>query len=171
MIHQASINDAEAIAALVNSAYRGDSGKKGWTTESDLLDGTRTDKALIASLIRKEDTVVLKYVEGEKLLGCVELRHQEQDMYLGMLTVSPVAQAKGIGKQLVQAAETEARKKRCFKMVMTVISVRTELIQWYERQGYMNTGVRKPFHFDDPRFGVPKQKLEFVVLEKRLSMQ
>lgn len=169
MIHPATLEDADAIATLVNSAYRGDSGKKGWTTESDLLDGTRTDKALIESLIQQEDILVLKYVEGEKLLGCVELRRQQQEMYLGMLTVSPSAQAKGIGKWLVQAAEEEARQRNCSKMIMTVISVRTELIQWYERKGYQDTGIRKPFAFDDPRFGIPKHQLEFVVLEKRLD--
>lgn len=168
MILPATIDDAEAIAALVNSAYRGDSGKKGWTTESDLLDGTRTDAALIESLIREEDTVVLKYVEGEEILGCVELRRQGHEMYLGMLTVRPAAQAKGIGKTLLQAAEEEAGKQHCSKIVMTVISVRTELIEWYLRKGYKNTGVRKPFHFDDPRFGIPRQQLEFVVLEKAL---
>ena len=169
MILPATPDDSEEIAALVNSAYRGESGKRGWTTESDLLDGTRTDKALIASLIRQEDTLVLKYVEGEELLGCVELRAQHGEMYLGMLTVSPAAQGKGIGKLLVQAAEKEAGRKKCIKVVMTVISVREELIRWYERQGYVHTGLRKPFAFDDPRFGVPKQQLEFVVLEKRLD--
>lgn len=168
MILRATINDAETIADLVNSAYRGDGSRRGWTTEADLLDGTRTDKAIVESLMLKTDTVVLKYVEGEELLGCVELQLTGQDMYLGMLTVLPTAQGGGIGKALLNAAEEEARKQNCVKMVMTVISVRTELIQWYLRKGYINTGERKPFHFEDPRFGLPKQPLEFVVLEKSL---
>ena len=41
----ATVQDAPEIAILVNSAYRGDSSRQGWTTEADLLDGTRTDAA------------------------------------------------------------------------------------------------------------------------------
>lgn len=170
MILPATFNDAEEIAALVNSAYRGDVSRKGWTTEADLLDGTRIDKALVESLIQQAgDTIVLKYIEDTSILGCVELRRSQREMYLGMLTVLPTAQTKGIGKQLLYAAEDEARKNKCIKMVMTVISLRTELIQWYLRKGYKNTGIRKPFNFDDPRFGIPKQQLEFVILEKNLE--
>jgi hypothetical protein len=50
---------------------------------------------------------------------------------------------------------------------MTVISVRNELIQWYQRHGYEHTGETKPFP-NDPKFGIPKQSLEFVVLKKSL---
>lgn len=169
MILPATINDAEAIAALVNSAYRGDGSRVGWTTEADLLDGTRTDTTVVESLIKADDTAVLKYVAGKDIVGCVELRRLQANMYLGMLTVHPGAQAKGIGKLLLHAAEDEAKKQHCTKMIMTVISVRAELIQWYERKGYQNTGIRKPFDFNDPRFGIPKQQLEFVILEKKLE--
>jgi hypothetical protein len=51
---------------------------------------------------------------------------------------------------------------------MTVISVREELISWYLRHGYRLTGERKPFVVPDVRWGIPKQPLEFVVLEKEV---
>ena len=86
-----------------------------------------------------------------------------------MLTVSPVLQNKGIGKRMLDAAEQEAKKKQCSSIYMTVISVRNELIAWYIRHDYRDTGERKPFSFTDPRFGLPKSKLEFVVLEKKLT--
>jgi hypothetical protein len=41
-IRTATVDDAQEIAALVNSCYRGDSSRAGWTTEADLLGGTRT---------------------------------------------------------------------------------------------------------------------------------
>jgi hypothetical protein len=50
---------------------------------------------------------------------------------------------------------------------MTVISVRHELIAWYERHGYAKTDETKPFP-TDPTFGIPKQPLEFVVMKKGL---
>ena len=89
-------------------------------------------------------------------------------MYLGMLTVSPELQARGIGKELMKVAEEYAVTKGCFSMVMTVITLRNELIEWYVRRGYRDTGQRKPFP-GDLRFGIPKQPLEFLVMEKPLK--
>lgn len=168
MITKAVAEDAPELDKLVNSAYRGDTSRQGWTTEADLLDGTRTDAAAIAEIIRTPGTMILKYVDETEILGCVELQQHHDKLYLGMLTVRPHLQGKGIGKQLLKAAEEEARKQKCASLFMTVISVRKELIEWYVRHGYQLTGERKPFAFNDPRFGQPKMKLEFVVLEKKL---
>jgi len=168
MITKALVEDAPELDNLVNSAYRGDSSRQGWTTEADLLDGTRTDAAAIVELIKTPGTTLLKYVEEDKILGCVELRNQDGKLYLGMLTVRPHLQGKGIGKILLNAAEEEAVRQKCTSIFMTVISIRQELIDWYVRHDYQPTGERKPFAFNDPRFGQPKMKLEFIVLEKKL---
>lgn len=162
----ATAKDAAELNVLVNSAYRGDSSRQGWTTEADLLDGTRTDAAAIEEIINKPDYTILKYVEAGKILGCVELHNENGKLYLGMLTVRPHLQGKGIGKDLLKAAEAVAEKQKCKSIFMTVISVRKELIDWYVRHGYRDTGERKPFAFNDPRFGQPKKQLEFMVLEK-----
>lgn len=165
----ATKQDAFELNVLVNSAYRGDSSRQGWTTEADLLDGTRTDAATIEDIINNQGYTILKYVEDGKILGCVELHNEDGKLYLGMLTVRPHLQGKGIGKELLKAAETSAEKQKCKSIFMTVISVRKELIDWYVRHGYKDTGERKPFAFNDPRFGQPKRKLEFVVLEKAIE--
>lgn len=166
MITKSILEDAPALDKLVNSAYRGDTSRQGWTTEADLLDGTRTDAAAIADRIQTPNTIILKYVEENKILGCMELSLQSGKLYLGMLTVHPQLQGKGIGKKFLKAAEEEARKQTCTAILITVISVRRELIDWYMRHGYEPTGERKPFAFTDPRFGQPKMKLEFIVMEK-----
>ncbi len=168
-IEKASINDAPTLDILVNSAYRGESSKQGWTTEADLLDGTRTDVTGIQEVIETPNTTVLKYVEQNSILGCVELRKDGSKLYLGMLSVKPSIQGKGIGKELLKAAEVEAKSQNCTTIYMTVISIRKELIDWYIRHGFSLTGEKKPFSFNDPRFGRPKQKLEFVVLEKSIK--
>jgi len=169
MITPAVIADATELDKLVNSAYRGDSSRQGWTTEADILDGTRTDAAAIAELIQTPETTLLKYVEENEILACVELKKEDDKLYLGMLTVKPNLQGKGIGKLLLKEAEEEAKRQNCTSIFMTVISVRKELIDWYVRHGYQLTGERKPFAFNDPRFGQPKQPLEFIVLEKKLN--
>lgn len=168
MISKADLSDVATIANLVNSAYRGDHAKKGWTTEADLIDGTRTDAAALADIVKKPDTTILKYEDDGKIIGCVELKITGDKVYLGMLTVEPSIQGGGIGKKMLAAAEDFAKAKGCKAVYMTVITIRKELIDWYKRHGYIDTGERKPFLFNDPRFGQPRQKLEFLVLEKQL---
>ncbi|MES2005917.1 MAG: GNAT family N-acetyltransferase [Bacteroidota bacterium] len=165
----ASENDITALDILVNSAYRGEGAKKGWTTEADLLGGLRTEPDSLREMINKPGAVILKYTGEENLLqGCIYLEKKEAKLYLGMLTVSPELQAKGIGRQMLAAAEAHARTVHCNCITMTVISVRQELIAWYERNGYHPTGETAPFP-TDPKFGLPKQALFFIVMEKTLE--
>ncbi|PWK29399.1 ribosomal protein S18 acetylase RimI-like enzyme [Arcicella aurantiaca] len=166
MITKAQLEDVTALNKLVNSAYRGESSKKGWTSEADLLGGIRTNEEGINELINKPDTTILKYTENNEVLGCMMLEKQGNSLYLGMLTVSPDLQGKGIGKEFLAAAEVFATENQIEKIVMTVISIRAELIAWYERHGYVKTGETKPFPMNDPNFGIPKQPLEFIVLDK-----
>ncbi|WP_460940128.1 GNAT family N-acetyltransferase [Spirosoma humi] len=166
-ISTATEQDIPALVSLVNSAYRGDSSRKGWTTEADLLGGTRTSEESLREVFQTPNAQILKYEDMGTLLGCVYLEIKGNDLYLGMLTVSPDAQAQGIGKQLLNAAEQLAIDRKCRAVTMTVITVRHELIAWYERRGYQPTGSRQPFP-DDPKFGIKKQPLEFMVMEKIL---
>ena len=168
-IFPALTEDIPVLVALMDSAYRGEESKKGWTSEADLLLGEkRTDETIVANLMQNPGAVFLKYInDDEKIEGCVFLRKEEKKLYLGMLCVSPLAQAKGIGKQLMNQAEEYARQIDCTSVYMSVISIRQELIAWYERKGYMKTGETKPFPVDE-RFGIPVQPLEFFILEKIL---
>ncbi|MBS1508855.1 MAG: GNAT family N-acetyltransferase [Bacteroidetes bacterium] len=166
MISEATLADVPALNKLVNSAYRGESSRKGWTTEADLLDGTRIDEDSIRLLIETPQSQVLKYTEEGKIIGCVRLDNRGKKMYLGMFAVDPEIQGKGIGKKLLQAADEEAKKQNCQCIEMTVISVRSELIAWYQRHGYKLTGEEKPMVLEGASAGIPKMNLRFVVLEK-----
>jgi ribosomal protein S18 acetylase RimI-like enzyme len=167
-ISAASSTDVPALNKLINSAYRGEESKKGWSTEADLLDGTRIDEAALRDIMQKPGTTFLKYEEGGSIFGCVELRAEGKKLYLGTLSVNPNIQNTGIGKKLLYAGEDHARHIGCTTMTMTVIDGRQSLIDWYVRHGYQLTGERKPFIVPDERWGIPKQKLEFLVLEKVL---
>ena len=166
VITTADKHDVPELNALVNAAYRGESSKKGWTTEADLLDGIRTDEKALSEVFSDPMSLILKCTLGQKIVGCVHLKKEGKRLYLGMLTVDPEMQGKGVGKILLNATEDEARKRDCSSIFMTVISVRKELIAWYLRHGYVDSGITKPFPYGDPRFGIPKMPLEFVVLEK-----
>ena len=167
----ATPTDLPELTTLVNRAYRGDSSRRGWTTEADLLGGIRTSEESLAETIARPDTSILLHRDEttHALIGCVYLKKKADLMYLGMLTVSPEIQARGIGKKLLQEAENHARDLGCRAVEMTVISQRAELIAWYERRGYALTGETRPFPMNDPRFGLPKTDLEFVVMRKELG--
>ncbi len=178
--------EAAALSALVNSAYRGESSKAGWTTEADLLGGQRTDPEGLAAILRlrtdangaagqtnatADDQVILVHTDAAGLACCVHLqRLSDHRAYLGMLTVRPVGQAQGLGRALLAAAEQWASREWGTRdMQMTVIAQRAELIAWYERRGYARTGEIRPFPYDDARFGLPKRAdLYFEVLAKAL---
>ena len=168
MIAKAVAEDISALNTLINSAYRGEFSKKGWTTEAHLLEGVRTTEAELVEIMQDTTNTILKYSENNEIIGCVLLVEKEDELYLGMLTVSPVLQNSGIGKKLMQQAEIYASTLGLSKIVMTVISVREELISWYKRKGFVDTGAREPFPASDVFSQTANEPLEFMVLKKSI---
>ena len=166
----ASAADIDAIVALVESAYRGDVSRQGWTTEADFLDGRRTGADdVIACLERDRSRIVLAERDGQ-LLACAHVAEEHGAGYFGMFSVRPDLQGGGIGKHVLAECERIARDEwRLPAMRMTVIDIRDELIAFYERRGYRRTGIKKPFPYGDARFGLPtRDDLRFEILEKEL---
>jgi len=166
----ASVENISAIKDLINSAYRGEAAAKTWTSEADLIAGDkRTDENDLQNLMKQPGSVFLKYIDEEqKMIGCVNLQQHNHKIYLGMLSVLPGSQGAGIGKQLLQASEEYAKHLRCTTIYMSVISLRTELINWYLRYGYHATGESKPF-IEDKLTGKHLRPLEFMIMEKILD--
>lgn len=169
MITKATLGDVSQLNKLINSAYRGESSKEGWTTEANILTGIRTTEEELTETMGDPKNTILKFTENARIIGCVLLMAKEQQLYLGMLTVSPELQNSGVGKKLLQQAEIHASALRLPRIVMTVISVREELISWYKRHGYVDTGLREPFPVSDVHIPISEELLEFMVLEKRIG--
>jgi len=164
-------DDIPALVALVESAYRGDDSRQGWTTEADLLDGRRTDADAVAEAVGGADSVMWVAERDGPPIGCCLLeRRADGVVYFGMFAIRPGHQGGGLGRRLLAEAERVAVESWSGKTVhMTVIRQRGELIAWYERRGYTRTGVRSPFPYGDERFGVPlRDDLEFELLTKVL---
>ncbi len=168
MITKASFADVSSLNKLINSAYRGESSKKGWTTEANILEGKRTTEDELIEIIQDQKNTILKYSKNNEIIGCVLLEEKMNELYIGMLTVSPELQNSGIGKKLMQQAEIYAADLSLSKIVMTVISVREELISWYKRNGFVDTGLREPFPVSDVFSQTANEPLEFMVLEKKI---
>jgi len=169
----ATVADAVRIVALVESAYRGDSSRAGWTTEADLLDGQRTDVDAVTAAVGNGGSEIL-VVDGPNgdLLACCQLQpHVDGNCRFGMFAVAPTQQGGGLGGRLLDFAEERSRGEHgATSIEMTVIAQRTDLIGWYERRGYRRTGETRPFPYGDERFGLPRRDdLHFVVLTKSLS--
>lgn len=166
----ATMADIPVLVDLVESAYRGERSRAGWTTEADLLDGQRTDADSVAELIDTPDHCLLTLRDASTLAACCHLRHDGDVAHFGMFAVSPTRQAVGLGARLLGAAESHARRVwGCTQMQMLVIESRAELIAWYRRKGYAATGETLPFPYGNPRFGLPKREdLRFIRLAKAL---
>ncbi|RNL70236.1 GNAT family N-acetyltransferase [Streptomyces sp. I6] len=167
----ATPSDVPALVDLVESAYRGDSSRAGWTTEADILDGQRTDAEGVRQVIATSGSRLLTVRRGDELVACCQLEHRGDAAYFGMFAVRPGLQGGGLGRRVLAEAERVVREDwGVTEMHMTVISVREELIAWYERRGYRRTGRMTPFPYGDERFGLPRRDdLRFELLVKDLE--
>lgn len=169
---EALTGDVADVVALVESAYRGEDSRLGWTTEADLLEGQRTDAEGISAIVESLDAVLLLAVLdggiGGGIVGCCELRRMRDCAYFGTFAVNPRRQGGGVGRRLLTYADAEAvRRWGSTAVQLTVIAQRGDLIAWYERLGFVRTGERRPFPYGEERFGLPlRDDLEFVVLSR-----
>ncbi len=168
---RATKEDAAALEALIESAYRGDSSRAGWTTEADLLDGNRTSVPQLLEVLADDDQLILACDDADGLLATVTVERRDGYGYVGAVSVRPTDQGSGIGRELLARAERTIREEWGLQRArMTVIAQRPELIDWYGRRGYADTGETAPFPYGDTRFGAPKRDdLYFVILEKALG--
>lgn len=171
-IRDAVTADIPALHRLIESAYRGEASRAGWTTEADLLDGQRTDPEDLAEVLADPSQGMLTAWRGGQLVGCILYADRgDRTGYFGMLSVSPTLQGGGLGRRLVEAVHTlladqfEARRVR-----ISVFPQRETLVAWYQRLGYADTGETLPFPYGNPRFGLPlRDDLHFIVMERALG--
>jgi ribosomal protein S18 acetylase RimI-like enzyme len=158
-----NISQLSEILDLVNIAYRGE---KGWTRETEIVDGKRATEKEIKAAIEDPDSHFLVYIEDGNVVSCICVEQESDTAQIGLFAVHPKLQGKGIGKQVLAAAEEYAATHLgAKKFVVVVISQRPELISYYERRGYVRTGKMKeyPVHLD---VGTPKTReltIEYLV--------
>lgn len=161
----ASKEDIESIIDLVESAYRGDSSRLGWTTEADFIDGQRTDRQEIIEILEKDNQIIILGEKDGQIFASVQLNKSSDHAYLGMFAVDPTMQGNGIGLSLLKYAEEFVQKEwNSQGLRMSVISIREELIAWYTRHGYEKTGKITSFPYEEPRYGIPNR--DDLVLER-----
>lgn len=161
-------NDTTTLASLINRSYRGDSSRAGWTTEADLLSGQRIDEAGLIQLVNDPDSLILIAHTEDRVFATIHAHHEADTVHFGLFAVEPSLQGGGIGKELLAYAESEAiRKWGVSTAIMEVITHRSELIEYYERRGYMMTGEMIAFPESD-LWVRQVDFLELIRLEKQL---
>lgn len=171
----ATLEDCESLWALIESCFRGEVSCQGWTSEHELLGGQRVDVEILTDMINDSSNVIFMFFDWNTndLVGCVRLENipERKTAYLGMLSVSPTLQNRGYGKFILSIAENYAANNWNVESIeITVIDLRTELLDFYQRRGYVDSGQREPFPFDDPKFGIAKRRdFQFYVLRKSMK--
>lgn len=166
----ATIEDAQAITILVNRAYRPTGNVKGWTHESELISGERTNVEQVSSLFR-DNSYVLVAVQNGSIVVCVHVEIHGLCAHVGMLATSPEIQGLGYGKEMLSYAEGFASKNfSVTKYVMNVLLARKELLAFYTRRGYITTGSTYEYPIS-AGVGSPKvTSLQVGVLEKMANI-
>lgn len=150
----ANKTDVVYLYDLLNQAYRG---TEGWTTENDLVAGSRCSKADIICDLQSPDNYTLVYKPDGFIQACISVQKIDNKAYIGSFAVNPKLQNSGIGKTVLKLAEQFAISKfQPEQFIMVVLSSRTELIEYYERRGYQRNGnIKKyPIHLN---VGIPKR--------------
>ena len=129
-IREARPGDVDALTRLINAAF---------VVERVVFEGDRVGADEIRSYMQR-GTFLLGEDAGS-LVGCVYVEMREEYGYLGLLSVDPPRQGYGFGRRLVTAAEDFARQGGARVMDLRVISARAELLPFYRRAGYEETGT------------------------------
>ena len=149
----AAERDVPAIVALVNAAF---------AVERSFVDRDRTTTDEIRTMMQRGTFVVVDR-DTDALLACMFLERRDRHVYLGMLSIHPSQQGRGLGRAMMAAAEAQARAWGCGAIDIRILHLRTELPPFYLALGFVETGRTDPV--DDPQSRIP---YHFILMSKRL---
>jgi GNAT superfamily N-acetyltransferase len=153
-LRPAELKDVDAIVRLVNYAF---------LAEGPYIAGDRVDADGVREMFGK-GTFLLAEKE-DTLAACVFVSPQGERAHLGLVSVDPARQGAGLGSQLMAGAEAHCRTAGYREMELRFINHRTELLRFYRKLGFAETGVTEQMP-DTSRIKVP---FHFVQMCKRLG--
>jgi GNAT superfamily N-acetyltransferase len=169
----AEVSDIPRLEHVIQVSYRGGLSSVPWKND-DLVKVPRTTEAELNELVDSAEATILvaeiAKTSGKEIAGCVLVEKHVNDAHIGLVTVAPEYQNLGLGKHLVKAAEGHAASRfNCRLAKMFVLSGRTELIDWYKRLGYRETGELVPFPEQDFQSESGQTSMHMVVLSKSIK--
>jgi ribosomal protein S18 acetylase RimI-like enzyme len=154
----ATPDDAPQVQQLVESAFRAEESRAGWTDDLGLSSEFRIDVKDIMAMITNPDGVMLMATdENNTLLGSIGTsKRGNNHARMFMLAVDESQRRGGIGGQILTYAEDYgSRIWGVTTFELNALSSRKQLIAWYARRGYKETGETSPF---------PREKFETLTL-------
>lgn len=169
-VREARPSEVAEVVELVNDAYGRTQASSGWTSEDEILEGPRVQAADVEAILGDPEGAMLVAPVDREIVGCAHVLGLEPGVCeIGMLSVRPDRQAEGLGRAILARAERYAREERgAERIALHVLTVRKELIAWYERRGYERTGETRPFEPEEPQRSLVGE-LAFAVLERRIG--
>ncbi|MFT4021290.1 MAG: GNAT family N-acetyltransferase [Acinetobacter sp.] len=155
MITEATSEHIPQLLDLVNIAYRSKT-NQGWTSEADLVSGDRIHTYHLNEILSDPSSKIFIIFQASQLVACVHINISNQSCYIGMLTTHPDVQNQGIGKIMLDYAEKFALNHYAItSFTLSVLSARTELINYYKRRGYEMTNIVDAYPHN-ANVGIPK---------------
>ena len=167
-----TVLDCHSLVTLINSSYRGRPAEQEWTNENGLIEGKWTNARVINEIIDSDNSTLMIFTdENDKhLQGCVSLQHwvQFRTAYVGMLTVRPDLQDKGLGTTILSLAEKYVREHWQVNVItMIVIVQRTVFMSFDHRRADRQTDVRQAVPSEKFRT-VKRNDLQLTIMSKSL---
>lgn len=135
-VRLATTADLPAIIPVVNAAF----------SVVPFLTGTRTDDARMAELMSKGEFLVAVPENSSDIIAAVYAEKRGGRGYVGMLAVESTWQGVGLGHKMMTAAEEHCRNWGCKHADISVLSLRPELLPYYRKLGYCETGTEEFRH-------------------------
>ncbi len=171
-LRTANSSDIQNLVILINQAYRTNNAAS-WTSEQSIVAGARiNEQQLRHFLAQKNVRLFVADIQDnpqQGLLGCIGLTFQQDTVEIGTFCVAAAWQNQGIGRQMLKYAEMQAQEicanLKCYEMF--VLDARSELIEYYERCGYVKTAYIEnyPIHAN---VGIPLIDLKLQQMKKSI---
>lgn len=112
---------------------------------------------------------MIEETSASKLIACIGLTFENNQVEIGTFCTDPQVQNMRVGRSVLEYAEQYALKEdpHLTNAVMYVLDVRSELIAYYERRGYVKTGNEQPYPVE-ANVGVPRVPIKLVEMKKDL---
>ncbi len=164
-------DDIKAVVELINKAYR-ENNPNSWTSEAHLLSGIRVNEDNINDILEEKNSKIYIAKFEDKIAGTIQAKLEDEDIHIGLFAVHPDFQSFGVGKKLLEFTEQSSMKLyNADKFKMQVISIRTDLIEFYKRRGYEVTNTFLEFPKSELWNFRTNEELRFVVLEKNIKIK
>lgn len=152
-LRTAGADDVPRIVAKLNAAF---------AMERAFIDRDRTSADEIAHHL-DTGTFFVGDAEDGAVASRMYLEQRRDRVYLGMLAVSPAQQRRGLGRQMMAAAERHAASLGCHAIDIRIIDRRPELPPFYRLLGFVDCGTEP---FDDPLLTKP---CHFILMTKAVG--